>query len=101
MKDYQSLAGAAANIITLNSLTKLFAIPGLRLGFLTAAPTLCAQVKETLAPWSVNSLAQAVGAELVREEAYVEASRTYVARSCRSFTGSWVRCGPAGLSRGR
>ncbi|MGB5687535.1 MAG: aminotransferase class I/II-fold pyridoxal phosphate-dependent enzyme, partial [Candidatus Electrothrix sp.] len=52
---YSSLAGCRENIITLCSLTKLFAVPGLRLGFLAASEKLCNAIKGQLAPWSVNA----------------------------------------------
>ncbi|MDH3347268.1 MAG: cobyric acid synthase [Desulfobulbaceae bacterium] len=76
--DYQSLACAADNIIVLCSLTKLYAIPGLRLGFLAASQEVCSKVGEYIAPWSVNSLAQAVGEKLFGDSEYVDASRKYI-----------------------
>lgn len=45
----------------LRSLTKFYGIPGLRLGFLTAAPDTAAAVRRLLVPWSVNALAQRAG----------------------------------------
>ena len=42
-----------------------YAIPGLRLGFAAARPQTCRALREHLPPWSVNTLAQAVGAAVV------------------------------------
>jgi adenosylcobyric acid synthase len=64
VQGYSSLAGSRDNIITLCSLTKLYAIPGLRLGFLAASEPICRTIRQQLAPWAVNSLAQAAGAVL-------------------------------------
>ncbi|MCI5223843.1 MAG: threonine-phosphate decarboxylase, partial [Candidatus Electrothrix sp. AR4] len=78
---YTSLAGCRDNIITLCSLTKLFAIPGLRLGFLAASETICRRINQQVAPWSVNSLAQAVGAAMIGDVEYVTESRELVSRN--------------------
>jgi threonine-phosphate decarboxylase len=49
------------NLIVLRSMTKLYAIPGLRLGYLAAAPSLISRIKNFKLPWSVNSLAIQAG----------------------------------------
>jgi threonine-phosphate decarboxylase len=49
------------NVIVLRSMTKLYAIPGLRLGYLAAAPSLISRIKNFKLPWSVNSLAIQAG----------------------------------------
>ncbi len=66
----RSLAGAAENIITLNSLTKFYAIPGLRLGFGVFPPTYADALRTILPPWTVSSLAQAVGEQVFGDEQY-------------------------------
>ncbi len=47
------------NIIVLNSMSKIFRIPGLRIGFAVAAPEIIERVTAVTLPWSVNSLSQA------------------------------------------
>jgi len=54
------------NIVVLRSLTKIFALPGLRLGYLLAAPPVAAAVQATLPPWNVSSPAQAAGVVATR-----------------------------------
>jgi threonine-phosphate decarboxylase len=49
------------NLIILKSLTKSFAIPGLRLGYVLAAPTLIKAMQNVKVTWSVNTLAIAAG----------------------------------------
>ncbi len=61
VSSYTSVAGCADNVIVLYSLTKIFAIPGLRLGFLAASSEICCRLQENSAPWRVNTLAQVVG----------------------------------------
>jgi len=48
------------NLIVLSSMSKIFRIPGLRTGFLSAARELCEKTMAYYQPWSVNALAQAV-----------------------------------------
>lgn len=64
-----------ANVLTLLSLTKFYSMPGLRLGLTLAEPDLAARLRERLPPWSVNSLALAVGARALADEDYAERSR--------------------------
>jgi threonine-phosphate decarboxylase len=47
------------NLLVLHSMSKLFRIPGLRIGFLVSSPELIRKVGAYLQPWSVNSLSQA------------------------------------------
>lgn len=48
-------------VIVLRSMTKLYAIPGLRLGYLLAAQRIVAELARALEPWSVSGPAAAVG----------------------------------------
>ena len=50
-------AVARGDIFQLFSLTKTYAIPGLRIGYVVAAPTLIALLRRFVRPWSVNALA--------------------------------------------
>jgi adenosylcobyric acid synthase len=68
-----------ANVVVLLSLTKIFAIPGLRLGCALASPEIARRVREIQPPWSVNALAEAVGAAALADRAYVERTRAFVA----------------------
>lgn len=74
----QSVAGTAENIITLHSLTKFYAIPGIRLGFGIFPRSLADALKRILPPWSVNTIAQNVGARLFGDEDYFEKTRSTV-----------------------
>jgi cobyric acid synthase CobQ/L-threonine-O-3-phosphate decarboxylase len=67
-----------ANVVVLLSLTKAFAIPGLRLGCAVAAVEIARRMRELLPPWSVNTLAQAVGVEALRDADYLNRTRVYV-----------------------
>lgn len=49
------------NLLILRSLTKAYAIPGLRLGYVVAAEPLIARLTAGKAPWTVSALAAAAG----------------------------------------
>ncbi|MFO7802119.1 MAG: cobyric acid synthase [Desulfovermiculus sp.] len=66
------------NIVVLKSLTKIFAIPGLRLGYGLFPPHMSSAVRHVLPPWSVNSLALDVGAAVVGDDAYLAQSQSLV-----------------------
>ncbi len=60
------------NAVVLNSLSKLFRIPGLRIGFVYAARPLVDKMAAFSLPWSVNSLAQAAVSWLMENRPVVD-----------------------------
>jgi threonine-phosphate decarboxylase len=46
------------NVLVLNSMSKMFRLPGLRIGFLIASPDMVPHFQKYMLPWSVNALAQ-------------------------------------------
>jgi threonine-phosphate decarboxylase len=90
-----ALALARANVVVLRSLTKIFAIPGLRLGCLVARPDVAARFRETIEPWSVNSAAEQVGLRcledtgefITRTQESVAGERAYVAEALARVGG--------------
>ena len=71
------------NLILIRSLTKFYSIPGLRIGYGILHPDKIKQVEPYQYPWSVNALAQAVGAEVILDKSFQEKTRnqTIVERS--------------------
>ena len=49
------------NVIILHSMTKCFAVPGIRLGYVTACNKLIERIRKCRMPWSVNALAIEAG----------------------------------------
>ena len=74
------------NLAVLISLTKLYAIPGLRLGLMAGPRWLIRAVSRQLPDWSVNSLAQAVGVEAMADKDFQERSCREVSRLRRDLT---------------
>lgn len=67
----------ADNLVVLRSFSKIFGVPGLRLGFMITGNTeLAESVTKLLPPWNVNSLAQAAGVLLTDEDTTKTAVRT-------------------------
>jgi len=65
-------------LIILRSFTKFFGMPGIRLGCLLAAPELTAKLAQVQAPWSVSTLAQAMGRACLADAAYMAESRKVI-----------------------
>jgi adenosylcobyric acid synthase len=63
------------NVLVLLSLTKIYAIPGIRLGCALADRSVVDSIRRLQPFWSVNVVAQAVGEAALRDEQYVERSR--------------------------
>jgi histidinol-phosphate/aromatic aminotransferase/cobyric acid decarboxylase-like protein len=68
------------NVAVLRSLTKVFALPGLRLGYLVADAPVARAVQATLPPWNVSAPAQAAGLAAVSALSRVGEIRSELAR---------------------
>jgi threonine-phosphate decarboxylase len=77
------------NLLVLNSMSKIFRIPGLRIGFVVANQAVIQKFYHFYLPWSVNSLAQAATAYLMnrREQSdlFVRQSRQYLEEQRKAF----------------
>jgi len=70
-----------ANLLVLNSYSKIFCIPGLRLGILVGDGALLTNLDQRAKPWGVNRLAQVAGEYLCRYgDDYIQKVVAYVAR---------------------
>ncbi|MDW0116425.1 threonine-phosphate decarboxylase CobD [Sporosarcina thermotolerans] len=58
------------HVIIVRSMTKMYAIPGIRLGYAVAHPDVIAKLKSQLPHWNVNGMAAAIGAVCLDQEAY-------------------------------
>ncbi len=72
------LAPRNRHLIVLRSLTKFFALPGLRVGYLIACPSVVRLLRTHLEPWSVNGAAIAVARACLQDQDYVRHSRTFM-----------------------
>ncbi len=60
------------NLLVLRSLTKLFNIPGLRLGYVIGSPQKLRTWDINRDPWPLNSFAIKAGIELLRNKSFYE-----------------------------
>jgi threonine-phosphate decarboxylase len=80
-------------LLILRSFTKFFGLPGLRLGYLLAAPDLVGRLAAVQEPWSVGTLAQAAGRACLQDRDYMARSRTLI-REERQFLLSGLQSLP-------
>jgi threonine-phosphate decarboxylase len=71
-----SLAPTKAHLIVLRSLTKFYAMPGIRIGYAVSNAKLAAMIKGQMDPWSVSTVALEAGcAALTADEFGMESCR--------------------------
>lgn len=98
--DQISLVGDTAykNVIVLSSMSKIFTIPGLRTGFLSAHASITQKIMACYQPWSVNALAQAVIEHIFdhpekiepfyqKTRAFIKAEKAYFYDSLKTVKG--------------
>jgi histidinol-phosphate/aromatic aminotransferase/cobyric acid decarboxylase-like protein len=73
--DLALLAAERPGLFVVRSLSKGLGLPGLRLGYVVAHPKEIGKLLPFTRPWSVSSLAQAVGAWVLRQERRLAARR--------------------------
>jgi threonine-phosphate decarboxylase len=72
-------------LVVIGSLTKIFAIPGLRVGFLVGPPEIVRELRSHLEPWSLNVVAERVAlACLAEADQFARRTREWL-RSERSY----------------
>ena len=72
------------DIILLHSMTKRYAVPGLRLGYVTASASIINRLREQYRPWAINALSLEAGKWLVqRGETAIPDLTSYLAETQR------------------
>ncbi len=78
------------NLFIIRSLTKIFALTGLRIGYGLASRKLAEQLRRAKMPWSVNVLAQEAGIAALHDRAFMESSRRVIEKE-RNFLYSGLK----------
>lgn len=86
-------ASQTEGVFVIRSMTKFFAIPGLRLGFLVGHPDAIRSIKSLQTPWSVNSFAQIVGEAVLEETAYMQQTRLWLKQELPWFRNQLTNLG--------
>lgn len=81
------------NVALLRSMTKDYALTGLRLGYMLGKPEIVDRVRKFQYSWSVNALAQSAGIAALRQPEHVQKGREAVAISKAYLMGELGKLG--------
>ncbi|MCF6411681.1 threonine-phosphate decarboxylase CobD [Pseudalkalibacillus salsuginis] len=73
------------NLIIIRSMTKMFAIPGLRLGYMIAHPEIVRRIKGYQTHWSVNVPALAAGEICLKKQPFMVETSNYIGEERRKL----------------
>jgi len=73
------------NIIVLRSLTKFYGLAGLRFGYAVASSEIIEKMKIYRQPWSINSLAQWIAEEIIKDEEFKRQSYAFFMKEKEFF----------------
>lgn len=76
------------NLLVIRSMTKFYAIPGIRLGYAVGASETIAKMRGQQTPWSVNSLAQWIGEAVLDDVEYEQLTRRWLAEERQWLTNA-------------
>lgn len=69
------------NLLLVRAFTKMFSIPGVRLGYLICSnPLLLEKINKQLPEWNVSAFAQAAGYECAMQTAFITKTATYIGK---------------------
>lgn len=71
-------AAGSDRVIVIRSMTKFYAVPGIRLGFLAAHPDTVRKLAALQTQWSVNFAAQLIGEAVLGDHAYAKRTRAWL-----------------------
>lgn len=84
----------SSRLVILRSLTKFFALAGLRVGYMISHPDIIQKFWQNKEPWTVNALAQIAAVESLKDERYIArtrkvigSERDHLTRGLRSIPG--------------
>jgi histidinol-phosphate aminotransferase len=69
------------NLIVLRSLTKSYAIPGIRIGYAISSMENIREMRKVKVPWSVSVFAQKMGIAAVKDEEFLKKAREKIERN--------------------
>ena len=74
------------NVILLRSLTKIYHLSGVRIGYIIAPENIITRLRERQPSWSVNSIAQVLALQFMQDEGFVERTKEFY----RSHTPAFI-----------
>lgn len=76
------------NLLVMRSLTKAYAIPGLRLGYVVGSPSLITRLTTCKQPWTVNAMAMAAGQFIFDHYDRIQLPLSQLLTARRAFTAA-------------
>ena len=83
----------SSNILRLNSMTKDYGIPGLRLGYIHGDPELLKTIADYQPEWSISAPAQEAGIACLKEQAYYASTWSAVKSECENLRKKMMSLG--------
>jgi len=65
------------DLIVVRTFTKIFSIPGLRLGYLIAHKDIIDKLKRKSIPWNINILAQTIAEKMIEDKTFIMDTKKY------------------------
>lgn len=78
-------AASWPRVVILRSLTKFYALPGLRIGYAVAKPSVIELLRKHMPPWSVNAMGQVAALAAVKDLAHAQRSARFMAKERERF----------------
>jgi threonine-phosphate decarboxylase len=79
-RSFLPVAASWPRVVILRSVTKFYALPGLRVGYAVAKPTVIEALRRQMPPWSVNVMGQAAALAAVNDLGYARKSVRFMDR---------------------
>lgn len=73
------------SVVVLRSMTKFYAVPGLRVGYAVSAQTTVRRIQRQLPPWSVSVMGQVAAVAALDDVAHARKSLTFMAQERERF----------------
>lgn len=80
-------------LIVLRSLTKMYRLAGVRLGYVLAHEHVVKKLMEKQPPWSVNTIAQHIAKRLFEDDAFVQRTKAYIALERKRLFAQFTELG--------
>lgn len=72
-------------VVVLRSMTKFYALPGLRVGYAVSAPATARRLQRQLPPWSVSAMGQVAAVAALNDEAHARKSLIFMTQERERF----------------
>lgn len=74
-----------SRVVVLRSMTKFYALPGLRVGYAVSTRTTVRRLQRQLPPWSVSVMGQVAAVAALHDTVHAHKSLTFMAQECERF----------------